>query len=140
MKSYVVGFMFDSSKQKVVLIRKNKPEWQKGKLNGVGGKIEVDETPIDAMIREYKEETGVIRNGWDNFLIAAYDDCIVYFFKAFDSWCYEHSDTTEEEQIEKVSAINIPDDVIDNLQWIIRLALDEYVSNAFTYQRLHCSI
>lgn len=50
--------MFDDDMENVVLIKKNRPEWQKGKLNGVGGKIENNETPLYAMIREFQEETG----------------------------------------------------------------------------------
>jgi 8-oxo-dGTP diphosphatase len=41
---YVLGFLFDPSQKDVVLIKKLKPEWQKGKLNGVGGKIEEGES------------------------------------------------------------------------------------------------
>lgn len=68
---YVCGFMFNNALDKVVLIHKNKPEWQKGKVNGVGGKIErlaapdIDvprflayESPDVAMAREFREETG----------------------------------------------------------------------------------
>ena len=59
MKRYVIGFMFDNSMENVCLIQKNRPGWQAGKLNGVGGHIEPGEFPIDAMVREFCEETGV---------------------------------------------------------------------------------
>jgi len=59
MKRYVIGFMFDQQMDKVVLIIKNRPAWQAGLLNGVGGHIEVGETPSVAMVREFEEETGV---------------------------------------------------------------------------------
>jgi 8-oxo-dGTP diphosphatase len=55
---YVLGFAFDLQ-GRVALIRKNRPDWQKDKWNGIGGKIEVDELPRDAMAREFLEETGV---------------------------------------------------------------------------------
>ena len=61
-KKYVVGFYFTDTK-KVVLITKMKPEWQKGKLNGVGGHIEEGELPAQAMAREFMEETG-----YDSFI------------------------------------------------------------------------
>ena len=54
---YVLGFAFHPARG-VVLIRKNRPEWQAGKLNGVGGKIERGELPEQAMAREFEEETG----------------------------------------------------------------------------------
>lgn len=60
MKKYVVGFFFTPDMKSVWLITKQKPEWQKGCLNGIGGKIE--DTDVDAhaaMIREIKEEADV---------------------------------------------------------------------------------
>lgn len=59
MTAYVVGFAFDHM-NKVWLIRKNKPEWQAGKLNGIGGRIEMGETSRQAMSREFHEEAGVL--------------------------------------------------------------------------------
>ena len=56
---YVVGFAFTKDLKRVLLINKNKPEWQKGLLNGVGGKIEGKETPLEAMRREAIEEVGI---------------------------------------------------------------------------------
>ena len=66
---YVVGFLFNPDMTEVVLIKKNRPDWQKGLLNGVGGKIESGEDPITAMIREFKEETGVEIYNWNLFWI-----------------------------------------------------------------------
>lgn len=62
---YVVGFVFGDNNQ-VLLIRKNRPEKQKGLLNGIGGKIEVNENPSDAMVREAFEEAGLesYPNSW----------------------------------------------------------------------------
>lgn len=54
---YVLGFGF--SDEKLVLIEKDHPANQKGKLNGVGGKIKPDEDAWAAMTREFREETGV---------------------------------------------------------------------------------
>ena len=60
MKQYVLGFAFSRDKKDIILISKLNPEWQKGKLNGVGGKVEFeDASPMDAMYREFKEETGI---------------------------------------------------------------------------------
>lgn len=70
MQKYVVGFLFDTDKANVALIKKTRPAWQAGKLNGIGGKIEdTDASPAEAMSREFFEETGVriAALGWDNF-------------------------------------------------------------------------
>lgn len=59
MNSYVLAFAFDDL-GRVALIKKARPEWQQGKWNGVGGKIEdFDAYPSEAMSREFEEETGV---------------------------------------------------------------------------------
>ena len=58
MKRYVVTFLFDRQFN-VWLIEKQKPEWQKDCLNGIGGKIEPNENSLDAAVRELKEEAGV---------------------------------------------------------------------------------
>lgn len=57
---YVLGFLFSADMQSVALIHKNKPAWQRGKFNGIGGKLEDGETAVQAMYREFLEETGVI--------------------------------------------------------------------------------
>lgn len=44
---------------KILLVLKDRPVSQKGKLNLVGGKIEPGETPNQAAIRELHEETGL---------------------------------------------------------------------------------
>jgi ADP-ribose pyrophosphatase YjhB (NUDIX family) len=61
---YCVGFAFFGSD--VILIRKARPAFQKGLLNGVGGKIEFGENVFQAMIREFFEETKTLTyiNQW----------------------------------------------------------------------------
>ena len=60
---YTLGFAFDDKGQ-VALIEKRKPEWQRGLLNGIGGKIEPLETYEQCMSREFLEETGVHVEAW----------------------------------------------------------------------------
>jgi 8-oxo-dGTP diphosphatase len=45
-----------------ILMLKRKKSPNRGKLNGVGGKIHIDELPELSMIREIHEETGLIAN------------------------------------------------------------------------------
>lgn len=83
MKSMVCGFMFDELGQ-VLLLKKVKPAWQAGRLNGVGGKIEEGETPVQAMVREFEEET-TIKTQPDDWKIKVHlkgPDYEVFFFAA----------------------------------------------------------
>lgn len=61
MRQMVVGFMFSPELDRVVLIRKNRPDWQRGLFNGVGGHRQGQgkEMPREAMAREFLEEAGV---------------------------------------------------------------------------------
>lgn len=126
MKNYVVGFAISRDHRKVALILKNRPKWQIGLLNGIGGHIKEDETPAEAMIREFQEEAGLKLFGWDNFITLAFKDSIVWFFRIFVD--YTDLETTTSPTDEEVNIYDIKDldklPVIPNLQWLIRLALD----------------
>lgn len=43
----------------VLVVKKDRPEWQAGRFNLVGGKIEEGETPEQCAARELEEETGL---------------------------------------------------------------------------------
>ncbi len=128
MNNYVLGFLFREHKGPAVLIKKQKPEWQRGLLNGVGGKIELNEPPFNAMVREFKEETGVntVHIPWRMFCKMQGDDFIIYCFTAIDKYCYEYASTQESEEIEKHDMHKLlyhPH--VSNLQWLMSMASDK---------------
>lgn len=130
MLKYTVGFLFDEKAKRIVLIKKNKPYWQKGLYNGVGGKIEPNESPEQCIIREFKEETGVLIKDWREFaFIYREDNFEVYFFIAFDSKLWKcRSITSEKLVILDVKHLHFfYHRMIPNLKWIIPLALDKEV-------------
>ncbi|MBE0700617.1 MAG: 8-oxo-dGTP diphosphatase [Acholeplasmataceae bacterium] len=55
---YAYTLAFIKHKDEILLVNRNKNPWMGG-WNGVGGKIKRDETPIDGVIREIFEETGI---------------------------------------------------------------------------------
>jgi len=118
----VVGFAINNNK--VLLINKLKPEWQKGKLNGIGGKIEKNENPIDAMIREFEEEAGVSTETKDWIQIcnifSAEGLWVVYFFVT-EKNVYE-AKSVEQEQVGWIDIDNLPDNVISPIQWLLPMA------------------
>jgi 8-oxo-dGTP diphosphatase len=66
--TYVLGFAFDTS-LRLALIKKNRPASMAGLWNGIGGKVEQGEAPVDAMIREFDEEAGLVTGqfNWQHF-------------------------------------------------------------------------
>jgi 8-oxo-dGTP diphosphatase len=58
--NYCLGFVVDPSGERVLLMEKRRPSWQAGRLNGIGGKVEGEETGVEAMVRECQEETGLV--------------------------------------------------------------------------------
>jgi 8-oxo-dGTP pyrophosphatase MutT (NUDIX family) len=65
LKKWCMGFLFSPNLNMVTLIRKSRPEFMAGKLNGVGGHIEEsDLSPYAAMVREFKEEAGLDIAQW----------------------------------------------------------------------------
>lgn len=58
MKRYVVTFILNKTRDKVLLIKRIKPPYI-GKYNGIGGKIEGNETIHECCIRETFEEIGI---------------------------------------------------------------------------------
>lgn len=124
---YVVGFLFDDSAHRVVMIRKKRPEWQAGKLNGVGGKIEKGEWADTAMIREFREEAGVQVPNWHQFIRLQYREADLFFYAAKSSSLFEQARTMEDEEIEHVGVDfalgNMRTQFADpNLEWLIPMA------------------
>lgn len=120
MTKYVAGFMFQH--EKVGLVIKNRPHWQKGKMNAIGGHIEENESPVEAMRREFVEETGYPDEvEWVPFVVLSGEKFEVHFFYTWGD--LEKLQTTTDEEIIvvdtcKVNSVNS----IANLEWLIPMA------------------
>lgn len=120
--TYVVGFMFNPTEDAVLLIRKTHPDWQKGKLNGVGGRIEESESAAEAMRREFLEETGIDHADWRKFCVLGdARNWQIHFFFAVGPIGKAEELTDERPEIHCVSAL--PTNTIPNLKWLIPMAL-----------------
>lgn len=122
---YVVGFMFNENETDVLLIKKNKPAWQKGKMNGVGGKIEKGEYAMDAMHREFKEETGIDFDQWKYIVTMSGDDweCHVFTGSSDDVFDFKQM---EDEVLHLIPLREFDDfDLISNLYWLVPMCLDK---------------
>jgi 8-oxo-dGTP diphosphatase len=124
-KQYVIGFLFHPDRGTVALINKNKPEWQAGKLNGIGGKLEERETPYLAMVREFEEEAGVEILDWKRFARMQGEEWEVTCFLAFDARVRDIKSMTDEHvMVISVKLLHLFPH-ISNLDWLIPLALDQ---------------
>ncbi len=127
MKKYVTGFLFSQDASHLVLIKKLNPLWQRGLFNGIGGKIENDESSVAAMVRECAEETGVITEpaNWTRFANVFRPnvyDVDMYFARTDLAYSAK---TIEAEEIHIIKVAELPKNLIPNLQWLIPLALDQ---------------
>ncbi len=126
MNTYVVGFLRSRGSDRILLIEKNRPDWQAGKLNGIGGSIKAGESPITAMRREFEEETGLRIQNWEQSAIMQGPDWTVFVFYAYGPVRQATSITDEEVLV--VSVNHLPNHVLPNLHWLIPLCFDKQVS------------
>lgn len=131
---YVCGFLIDNQ-DRVVLVRKSRPSWQAGLLNGVGGKWESGETGCEAMRREFLEETGLDVAGWEEivWLLCNGRDAVT-FFRAFGPphLLDEAASMTDEPiEVHRITDLLRPGaGTIPNLRWLLPFAAhvrDRYI-------------
>ncbi len=127
-QEYVLGFLFSEpfagEHSEVVLIRKLKPDWMAGCLNGVGGKIEPGEEPLEAMCREYHEEAGVKTEPllWRKVGKMFVKEATIHIFTAFDQDAFRCSRSETEELIVKIPVKEVSfDKRMLSLEWLIPL-------------------
>ena len=118
--------MFTPDLDNVVLIRKSRPEWQAGRLNGVGGKVEEGEDPYQAMRREFWEETGVnaqfgymgqmLGNDWVVDLYCEYSE------KALDVATQEDEEVVLMPVAEALALTK--EQALSNVPWLVGFARD----------------
>lgn len=129
---YVLGFAFNEDNSKVALIRKNRPQWQAGKLNGIGGKIEeTDDTYENAMHREFYEETGLKDLKWNYKGYMSNDDWSVELFASYNNDLSNIKSITDEDVIvcDVIDILLDKHKIISNLKWLISYCLDEDAMN-----------
>ena len=126
MTEYVAGFMFNQPGTVVALIHKQRPAWQKGRWNAIGGHIEPGESPEQAMVREFKEETSVYSEDWKKFAVLLGDGSWrVHFFTAFSDMGVSSVKTTTDEVVGTfgIRTAMCRPDLMTNIPWLLQMAL-----------------
>jgi 8-oxo-dGTP diphosphatase len=89
----------------------------------VGGKIEPGESPMEAMVREFEEETGVYLIGWQELGILEGPSYILHFFWAGNDHVLNVQTVTDEE-VRVFPITELPDRLMNNVRWMIPFILD----------------
>lgn len=131
---FVLGFYFDrEDPRRVLLLRKHKPgHWQHGRVNAVGGRVEVGETPLAAMIREFREEVGVDQHVWQPTITFTHHlpDQPVSWIHCFRT----HGPSfppqeCDEGRLAWFREDNLPAEVISNLRYLVPMHADAEMFN-----------
>lgn len=127
-KRYVLGFYYIKHEDMLLLIKKRsdcpvKPV--RGLLNGIGGKVEPGETPIEAMGREFREETGILfAEDWKPVIQMAGKGWRVYVFCS-QGWERPRRFETREGRLALVRPDDLPlDSCVPNLSWLVPMCFD----------------
>lgn len=145
MQKYTVAFMFNNELDYVALVQKEKPAWQKGKLNGIGGKVEEGETFEHANAREFWEETGVNtqESDWSHFAQITTPNVDIAFFTMASQLAFNV--LTPEGSKEDVRTYWLqglghsfmsPTLAVENLGWLVFLARDHLQDKRPTFARI----
>lgn len=122
--AYVVGFLFSPDLTRVALITKNRPAWQAGLLNGIGGKVEPGENPLAAMVREFNEEAGLLLQDWHHFAsMSEQGRFALDMFAAIGDVDAVTSKTDEPVEVLTVTEA-LQRETVENIPWLLLLAVD----------------
>lgn len=126
MKKYTLGIVFDQTLRNVLLMHKTKPDYQAGKLNALGGKIEEGETQAECVSREVLEESGlkIVPEAWIFIGHVQTKDWVMDVFTHAYSGPMSDAKSLEQERIEWIPVDQLPPNTIASLPWMILLAIE----------------
>ena len=139
MTEYVLGFAFDYPYGVPEGLETESP-WVV-KLNGIGGKMELNETPEGAMSREFREETGVaiLPERWLPVGHFGNEQYRVYVFTVLQARLIELVLTMTDEPLERVRTSWLgekplaSEGVLDNVKWLAPMAWNRAIGRTSTY-------
>ncbi|MCT7529092.1 NUDIX domain-containing protein [Aliarcobacter cryaerophilus] len=112
----VVGIITDN--KEILLLKKNNPDWQKGLYNGIDGKVELNTTPLETIIKKCQEELGVNISNWIELdsEISSSGIEIVYFLTTLNEGEIKKLQSQTDERAELFSINNLPTNILQDLK------------------------
>lgn len=123
---YCLGYPMSKNGQDVLLMLKNRPHFLAGQWNGIGGKVEGDESALDAMMRECEEETGLKIENWSLLRSVEYPTATVHVYTAFAD--IHKAKTVTDEEVSTVSLCDMKHLPLSDISARVRLDLTILVS------------
>ena len=144
MKRYVMGFCFSPDLKKVAMVKKNRPRWQAGLWNGIGGHVEEDECAEAAMVREFEEETSVHEDSqgkWHLVSTIGNDDYQIEVFASASECVWDVTTVTDENIVrwDVVSLLQSTELTVYNVPWLMLMARERLQgrNQAYYYRIQH---
>jgi 8-oxo-dGTP diphosphatase len=119
--------LYSTDHRQVVLMRRTRPAWQAGRVNALGGKIFPGESVTAAARREVREECGVDVAEWTEVLVWEDAEYRMHAMRGVSDRARE-ARTLEDQEVFLANVDALPANVIDNLRWLVPLALDADVA------------
>lgn len=131
---YVVGYLFNDDGTEVALIRKTHPPEQAGLYNGIGGKLQsCFEENARAMVREFKEETGLATpiDLWQGTVYLQGVDWRVFYFRAFSSETLEllraKTEWPTDEHVHIWPVAALPENLYSHVAWTVHMSVAPHI-------------
>jgi 8-oxo-dGTP pyrophosphatase MutT (NUDIX family) len=125
--SYSLGYVFNEELDKVFLLAINKPgKLGHGLVNGIGGKVDPTEKPLESMIREFEEETGQLITHWNKLGNYIGDDYIVHTYISMVKEAYLKEYGGSEGIVKWYDLDSLPNNLSSNVETSIKFALAKF--------------
>ena len=125
--AFVLALLYSVDRRRVVLMRRTRPAWQAGRVNALGGRLQSGESAAAAARREVREECGVDVAEWREVLVWEDAEYVMHVMRGVSEHALE-ARSIEDQEVFLEEVLALPDNVIDNLRWLVPLALDADVA------------
>ena len=121
MQQFSLGFVFDSSLKQVLLMHKERPASQAGKVNGLGGKVEAGEDSRACVVREIKEEADLstVSENWVYAGAMRSDEWTIDVYGLAYTGEMSDAASMEEQRVEWFPVDSLPANSMSNLAWLV---------------------